>query len=610
MRATDPKRLRDQGANLFLQFLKSGDRVGAVQFDKDAKVLVPLTPFDSGVAEKLKSTFAQIPNDGLYTDIGAGIQSALGVLKDQKRTDAAALIVLISDGKLAPLPEKGSGAELSKKMLEDVAPELKKLDIKVYSLAFSEEADRDFLSQLAVQTGGMSWYVDSSDKLHSSFADLFLAVKKPQGVPLKRKGFGIDGEVSESTFYIDTSGGQSIALIMPNGERLSSASHPPEVKWFQGDKFSVVTLVEPSSGVWMLEGVGEDDAFATVMTQLKLVVDWPANVLSGEESLLQAQLFEGAKPIALPQIADVVKFGFKVARTDIVAPPLIADVLVDDGTNGDKIANDSIFTASLLFADVGEYKVRVSAQSPTFEREQSRPFRVRPEWITVRVEGESGAHAEETKAKGEDSSTVLGDEASRFVVTISPDVSGSKDLSVTLVAGDKGKKVKKIKLPITQITGEKYTYQALAKDLPKAGVYVLKAEVSLKQKKGPLKSYLSRPIRFHYRTAAHKEVIVENVEVHPTEDHKAADVPASSASSFSIVGFLLMNVFNLAVGGAAFVKMKGSSSGALVVTLDTPVPATIEEALVKLKQLVGEEFLSDTNNAAENGELGIGETDT
>ena len=40
MLRTDPQRLRNQGAKLFMRFLSEGDRLGIIQFDREAQAVV------------------------------------------------------------------------------------------------------------------------------------------------------------------------------------------------------------------------------------------------------------------------------------------------------------------------------------------------------------------------------------------------------------------------------------------------------------------------------------------------------------------------------------------------------------------------------------------
>ena len=76
MNKTDPKRVRDQGARLFLQFLEPSDFFSIVQFSDEAKVVVPFSLMSKVTSEELASSLSSIENDGNFTDFLSGIELA------------------------------------------------------------------------------------------------------------------------------------------------------------------------------------------------------------------------------------------------------------------------------------------------------------------------------------------------------------------------------------------------------------------------------------------------------------------------------------------------------------------------------------------------------
>src|SRR5690606_15793206 len=120
------------------------------------------------------------------------------------------------------------------------------------------------LNRLAEQSDGISWYAPDVESIHLKFSDLFLALKKPQVAPLEGGGFEIDPTVREATFYINREGVTGdISLVAPMGEIYSSESFPPNVKWYRGKMFDVVTVASPLSGRWAIRGVENPAGFAT-----------------------------------------------------------------------------------------------------------------------------------------------------------------------------------------------------------------------------------------------------------------------------------------------------------------------------------------------------------
>ena len=485
MLLTDPQRLRDGGAKLFVQLLRSGDRLGVVEFSKEAKVLRPLSSFDAAQGESVGSQIASVHSEGRYTNLLAPLKKGADLLAESSRSEANRVMILLSDGRMEPDPADGTPQALTDELLERFLPDIKTKGIKVYTLSLSDEADKELLSQIALRTAAAHWHAPTADQIHQSFADLFLAVKKPQMLPMTNKGFRIDAEIQEATFYINREGGAESGLISPAGKRLSTQNAAAEgVKWFKGTKFDVVTINNPEAGQWQVEGLPKGEGFVAVMTNLKLETSWPSVVYSGTPMLLEARLYESKKPIVLPEMTGVISYRFKVTPTDRVSEPILRDFLVDDGTNGDKTANDGLFSRRVVIEEPGEYKLGVVAAGPTFERFQQIAFQVRPPLISVTAVSQAESLLAREKRLAPPGEEVqprpLADEYLRVV--ISSELRGVKKLEVKLHAIEhEGQDEEGIVVPLTR--GEDYV-EAPATALSKPGEYVLKAYFTAQEQRG------------------------------------------------------------------------------------------------------------------------------
>ncbi|NDC38780.1 MAG: VWA domain-containing protein, partial [Proteobacteria bacterium] len=385
MLQTDPKRLRDEGAKLFLQFLRPEDRIAIMQFDKEAKLLRPLSTFTPEIASAVAADISKVSAQGVYTDILAGVQAAGELLKKEKRHDAGGIILMLSDGKMEPDPAIGQAYPRIEQLLNNELPALRAAGVKLHTLALSELSDRKLLSELATSTDGVSTFAPTAEAIHEAFANLFLAVKKPQVLPLTSKGFSIDSDVREATFYVNREPDGQVILVSPTGKEYSADSVDESIKWFRGGSFDVITLSSPQHGDWMLRGMIAKDGFATVLTNLKLVSDWPSTITARDPTLLQARLNEGEKPVVLREMSGNTRYALQIIPTDKVSEPVIEDVLFDDGTHGDKIAGDGIFSYRVTLPEPGDYKMWIVAKGPTFDRRQQIPFRVKPPLIAVQI---------------------------------------------------------------------------------------------------------------------------------------------------------------------------------------------------------------------------------
>lgn len=533
MLQTDPEQLRLQGADLFLNFLRPGDRVALIGFAESARVVRTLTEFGEALGATIRSELRSLEPTGSYTDLLQAIEKGREVLGDRKE-GAKSLMVLLSDGKLDPDPQVMSIAAAEDKLLRELVPELRTSGISVYTLAFSDQADKEILQQIALGSEGISWFTPNADKVHQSFADLFLSVKKPQMVPVTRRGISIDGNANEANFYINHGGQAEPFLVSPLGERLDVATKKPEVKWYHGTQFDVVTVERPDVGVWVIAGIAEQDGFATVLTNLKLVSDWPNAIREDEKPVLQARLYEGNKPVTLPEMTGVAQFGFQVIPTDRVSEPIMTEFLSDDGKDGDAVARDGIFSAVVPPVPPGEYRMRVVVKSPTFEREQDIPFRVRQPWLQLRVvegtpdelvaaKGSHDDHHETTHGdhkhqpsrgnhENENHSELTAESSEPYIeVELSADAMTFKEHSVSLFGmGSKGRRKN---LELRKVSGKELLYRARAHDLSAGVDYELQASVTLTPRRGRPVSATSK--KLHYRWEVEHE--------HHEEEHVAEE---------------------------------------------------------------------------------------
>ncbi len=541
MKLSDPQGLRYEGAKLFVQFLKAGDELAIVGFDRDATVYRPLIPYVPQDLEKINKVIDSIPSEGMYTDFYTALEKAKEVISVNTNPNFSKEIILISDGKLDPDPSIGSSALFRELLFKELLPSFKENNIKVYTLYFSEEADKDLLEKIATATDGLNWFTPKPDDLHSLFAELFLAVKKPQIVPLTTKGFSIDAQVEEATFYIDNRQQSKVYLVTPSGEELRPEKFPSNVKWFVGTKYHVITIKDPEPGLWQVGGVKEGQGFATVLTNLKLVSNWPSTLSVDKKYLLKVQLFDGPKPIILPKISKKSAIAFQIVPIDRISEPIIRDVLRDDGTSGDITPQDGIFSRWITIKEPGEYKLFLAAKTPTFERHQQILFKVLPPVIKLVLEKEGQPlsaqkeketedhhhqkeHKEEHKDLNKEEHNV--ETPAVFKIILGPQTAQLRIESLKLKA-IRENSVAYI-LPLEPYPGQERTFYATEESLPKKGKYTLIAEIEGKTKRG-------RVVKAHSNSISFEKGKVTKVVKVVSETEKKKEKPVSTWPYYLLV---------------------------------------------------------------------------
>ncbi len=597
MLINDPNRLRDEGARLFCQFLKQGDRLGVVEFAQEARTIRPLSPFEPTQLDDFSKQIQDIKTTGEYTDILAGLKLADDMLRQDARKEARPIIILLSDGKMEPDPRKGTAAAFTEQLLSTLLPEMKNIGERVYTLAFSEEADKELLSQIATTTDGVSWFTPDAEKIHQSYAELFLTVKKPQVIPLGGKAFPIDSDVQEATFYVNREDGQEVSIINPQGVKLTAQSSSPNIKWFSGQKFDVITISSPEVGNWQVLGISPQEGFATILTNLKLVTDFPVTVEAGSPQLLQARLYEAQKPVSLPEMTGAVRYAFQITPTDRVSEPVVRDLLVDNGTNGDKISKDGIFSYMVTLEEPGEYRLRVIAKAPTFERQQQIPFRVKPKLVSVRVvEGEAEvaekAGEEKAEAGGHSSSAAphgpaleskpaisSGSGESMILVVLSEEARTFKNIQVKLMAVDVQRN--RYLLPVTRSLDSPFVWEISAGTLPKDGKYDLQATVVAEGKNRAERRDTSRVAVFT-RTPS---------EGKASEEEQATLVVAKPKGPpfwkrYAIPQCLIITILNAIVGIGALKMLRKAQGQMATAVPDFAVPPKVLSGIDALEKKI------------------------
>jgi FliA/WhiG family RNA polymerase sigma factor len=463
-------------------------------------------------------------------------------------------------------------------LVNQVLPELKAKEIKVHSLAFSEQADKMLLSEISAATDGMNWFTATSDEVHKSFANLFLVVKRPQVLQMRSRSFALDEDVDEATFYITRDEGSKLTLISPKNEEMMAGRTPEWVTWFAGKNFDVITMKEPDIGEWQVQSAGAAEGFATVLTNLRLVTDWPVVVRVGDKSIVQARLYDGEKPVALPEMSGVIQYAFQVVPTDRIAAAVTKDFLNDEGRDGDKVARDGIFSRYCTIAEPGEYKLSIVARGPTFERTQQVPFRVRPPLLSFSIvpdgehghgdSHEAGSHKEHAHGGGEPSGheaghgepgAIKGDPSFIFRAELSKEALGFRDVEVTVQAVSRNRK--KTVVHLKRQHGEEGShYEATVDALPEVGLYTVTATLRGISKKGQEMEAGSEPLKFEL-TGVEKKV-EPTVAAVPTEVHYEEPKDAGSLPYLPLALIVGSGILAMIVGVVLTKKKKGLISTA------------------------------------------------
>jgi len=178
MKKNDPKALMHHVVSDFASRLSPNSQLGIVRFDKDAQLVMSLTPVNASAAQELVTkTLRRIDYSGQRTDIPGGVERAIYELREHGRPNAQHIVVLFTDG-IVDLGDPAKDLERSRWMRDTLALEAKRLGIRIFGIAFTEGADFELIQSVSETTGGDYFRILSAENIPSVFDQIGVRIKE------------------------------------------------------------------------------------------------------------------------------------------------------------------------------------------------------------------------------------------------------------------------------------------------------------------------------------------------------------------------------------------------------------------------------------------------
>jgi hypothetical protein len=367
MQKTDPLSLRVPAAKLFISLLEKGDRAGIVSFSDKGYPLSDPVPVDSQEnKDKLFSAADRISSDGLYTNLYEAFNSGYVSLSLDKERDREKIMILMSDG-MMDVGNIDQDKILIDTLENSLTESIRKDNIKVYTIAFTDRSDRELLEKISKRTGGFFNTARTDKDFHGVFTSIFESLKSPEMVPMSENGFVIDSSIEELTIVATKSDPDTeIQIISPDGDSYSSNQKYSGIGWFESENFDMITILRPLEGRWeILFSTGESNK-AYVITNLKLQSDFDQMyAIFGEHMDIRMWLERDGEKITEDQVLDKIK-----VYIELTGP---------DGNTANLQAfhkGEGIFLRTIAPFTPGNHKMKLVAEGMTFERAKSFSFNV------------------------------------------------------------------------------------------------------------------------------------------------------------------------------------------------------------------------------------------
>lgn len=172
MRKNDPQFMMPRTVKAFLEGLPWNTRVGLVMFDQQAHLLAPLgSVADVATRQQLVQNLEQIDYRGKFTDSAAGISWALQEFKADRQPAPQRCIIFLTDG-IVDTGNKDKDRRLVQWLKKDLTMESRKEGIRIFGIAFTDNADRNLTQTLSRQTGGAHYQIANANDIDSVLEDI------------------------------------------------------------------------------------------------------------------------------------------------------------------------------------------------------------------------------------------------------------------------------------------------------------------------------------------------------------------------------------------------------------------------------------------------------
>lgn len=182
MRQNDPQYLTREAVSNFARALSQAKdidaRIGVVLFDGTARLVQPLTPVGSGPADSdgatdgaVDAAMSVLDFSGQQTNSPAGVERALYELRENGREAGRRAIIFLSDGQI-DTGDPQTDYDASWWLREELADESRALGIRIFSIAFTDEADYQLMQAVAQKTRASYYRAYKADQLGTVVADV------------------------------------------------------------------------------------------------------------------------------------------------------------------------------------------------------------------------------------------------------------------------------------------------------------------------------------------------------------------------------------------------------------------------------------------------------
>lgn len=367
MKHNDPQNLRAPGLRLLSGLLPPDSAAGVWTFASQVNMLVRWQAIDNSWRDTANRQSEKIHSKGLFTNIEQALKDAIANAKAD--SDRPRSIILLSDGLVDLQAGEQASRQSRQRIVDQLLPQLQKLNFKVHTIALSATADHKLLEQLSLETNGWYRQVDTADQLERVFLHLFEQATQRDNVPIKDNYFSIDKSIEEMTVLVFREAGSAAArLIQPDQQEISEQDRSDSIRWQHEKHYDLITIEQPMAGDWFIDARLDPDNRVMIVTDLQLQTnELPNNVLVGERFDMTAALTEQGEPIEREDFLQLVETELQQNNPD-------GETITTSLSRQPQQTNFYSELGELFVA--GRNDIVITATGPTFQRQRRQSINV------------------------------------------------------------------------------------------------------------------------------------------------------------------------------------------------------------------------------------------
>lgn len=268
MAETDPQKLRETAANMFIDLLSPEDYLSIITFNTKEEIVVPMQEIQSNDNKTdFKNKLSQKIQASGDTDYLVAFNEAGKQLDTVNNGNIRKVILFLTDGEPDPNKEKKNDLVFMNSYMDLLWKEVGNLALnkyEVYSVGFSKEVNKGILERISNETKGSIKISDKSSELALSFFDILGNLKNRKSLidetfELKDKAdieFDLDEYTSQATMVLTNLNSTSFDVNISAPANLDANKL---IKVNKFDKYNIITINkqnEKLTGKWKVNLIG------------------------------------------------------------------------------------------------------------------------------------------------------------------------------------------------------------------------------------------------------------------------------------------------------------------------------------------------------------------